>query len=73
MGIIERLRNFFTGFGDNWAAYILQFILFVAVFYYVFKILKVYKGGKFIAVVTAFRRFKRRLRLRFQITSLRKF
>ena len=54
MGIIERLRNFFTGFGDNWAAYILQFILFVAVFYYVFKILKVYKGGKFIAVVTAF-------------------
>lgn len=48
----ERFQKFFDSFGENWAGYLLQFILIAAVFYYVFKILKVNKGGKFIAVVT---------------------
>lgn len=48
----ERFQKFFDSFGQNWAGYLLQFILIAAVFYYVFKILKVNKGGKFIAVVT---------------------
>lgn len=54
MGFIDRLRNFFNSFGTNWAAYLLQFILLAVVFFFVFKILKVNKGGKFIAVVTVF-------------------
>ena len=48
----ERFHVFFNSSAGNWVGYILQFLLIAAVFYYVFKILKVNKGGKFIAVVT---------------------
>ncbi|MDE6666885.1 MAG: diadenylate cyclase [Clostridia bacterium] len=48
----ERFHDFFNSSAGNWVGYILQFLLIAAVFYYVFKILKVNKGGKFIAVVT---------------------
>lgn len=49
-----RFIDFFQSFGQNWLAYIFQFILVAVIFYYVFKVLKIYKGGKFIAVVTFF-------------------
>lgn len=52
--MIERFEKFFDSFGQNWIAYLLQFILFTVVFYYVFKVLKDNKGGKFIAVVIFF-------------------
>jgi len=52
--IDTRFKIFFETFGQHWAGYLLQFILISVVFYYVFKILKVNKGGKFIAVVTVF-------------------
>ena len=48
----ERFKAFFDSSITNWVGYILQFIIIAAIFYYVFKILKVNKGGKFIAVVT---------------------
>lgn len=48
----ERFQAFFNSSAGNWVGYVLQFLLIAAVFYYVFKILKVNKGGKFIAVVT---------------------
>lgn len=48
----EKFQAFFNSDAKNWVGYILQFLLIAAVFYYVFKILKVNKGGKFIAVVT---------------------
>ncbi len=48
----QKFKDFFDNFGQNWAAYLLQFILIAVTLYYVFKILKVNKGGKFIAVVT---------------------
>ncbi|MBD5584668.1 MAG: hypothetical protein HDQ88_06265 [Clostridia bacterium] len=49
-----RFIDFFQSFGQNWLAYIFQFILVAVIFYYVFKVLKINKGGKFIAVVTFF-------------------
>ncbi len=48
----DRFQAFFNSSAENWVGYVLQFLLIAAVFYYVFKILKVNKGGKFIAVVT---------------------
>ncbi len=50
----EGLKNFFLQFADNYVEYILQFILLSLLFYSVFKILKMNKGGKFIALVIFF-------------------
>ena len=52
--VLEGLQKFFTEFGNNFVEYILQFILLTVILYFVFKILKVNKGGKFIAVVVLF-------------------
>ena len=48
----DRFQAFFNSSAGNWVGYVLQFLLIAAIFYYVFKILKVNKGSKFIAVVT---------------------
>ena len=52
--VLEGLQKFFTEFGNNFVEYILQFIFLTVILYFVFKILKVNKGGKFIAVVVLF-------------------
>ena len=52
--VAESFKQFFGDFGKNYVEYILQFILFAFLFYYVFKVLKTNKGGKFIAVVIFF-------------------
>lgn len=44
------IRDFFSGFGSNWIPYLMEFIFFVALFYYVFKVLKDNKNYKFIAL-----------------------
>lgn len=45
----ERLQDFFTkSFADNWALYILELVLFFAVFFYMFKVLKSNKADMFI-------------------------
>lgn len=54
MSLGERFQAFFDSFGQHWAGYLLQFILITVLFYLVFKVLKVNKGGKLIAVVSVF-------------------
>ena len=48
------LKSFFANFGDNFVEYILQFLLLSIIFYFIFKVLKNNKGGKFIAVIVFF-------------------
>lgn len=52
--VLNKFKVFFGTMGSHYVEYILQFLLFVILFYYVFKVLKTNKGGKFIAVVIFF-------------------
>lgn len=52
--VLNKFKVFFDGIGSHYVEYILQFLLFVILFYYVFKVLKTNKGGKFIAVIIFF-------------------
>ena len=52
--VAERFKVFFDNLGSNYVDYILQIILFSVLFYYIFKILTINKGSKFIAVVIVF-------------------
>lgn len=51
---LKRFSDFFNKFSTQYIEYILQFLLFAILYYYVFKVLKTNKGGKFIAVVIFF-------------------
>ncbi len=46
--ISQSVSTFFAEFGSNWISYVLEFIFFVALFYYAFKVLQVNKNVKFI-------------------------
>lgn len=48
----EKLKTFADGFTDNVLGYVLEFILLLFLFYYVFKVLLINKSGSFIAIYT---------------------
>ena len=49
----DNVKSFFTAenFADSWALYILELVLFFAVFYYMFKVLKSNKAEIFIPII----------------------
>ena len=52
--LVERIKQFGTGFGNNWLTYVLQLILLSILFYLIFKILKNNKANKFIGLIVFF-------------------
>lgn len=46
--VLEGIKAFFGGFQSNWLAYLFEFLMLFAVFYYMFKVLKNNKAHKFI-------------------------
>ena len=49
-GFSQHISEFFAEFGSNWVSYVMEFIFFVALFYFVFKVLKDNKNFKFIGL-----------------------
>ena len=47
---LNKINTFFQNFGDNIISYVMEFILFIVLFYYVFKVLQTNKNYKFIAI-----------------------
>ncbi len=52
--VIENIKGFASGFGDNWLTYVLQLILLSILYYLIFKILKNNKATKFIGLIIFF-------------------
>ena len=41
---LNKINTFFQNFGDNIISYVMEFILFIVLFYYVFKVLQTNKN-----------------------------
>ena len=52
--LVEKIKQFGTGFGSNWLTYFLQLILLSILYYLIFKILKNNKANKFIGLIVFF-------------------
>lgn len=52
--VLENLKSFFGGFGQNWFTYLLQLLIFAVLFYLVFKVLKNSKSARFVGVILFF-------------------